>query len=151
MPILYLDSDKCNGCLECMRACSKTYEHEEILELARLKIKKDENGRYTIQSCKNCENAPCIEACPENAIIKLKDRIIISPTKCNGCKKCIPACPFGAIQIHPTSNKAIKCIYCGICVKACPENALSIVMPTEVFKEKGKKYALTVSSARKWL
>lgn len=49
---------------------------------------------------------------------------------CNGCKRCVEDCPFGAIEMAPRSdglkfaseavvNESL-CLSCGICVGACP-------------------------------
>jgi electron transfer flavoprotein alpha subunit len=47
--------------------------------------------------------------------------------KCKGCKLCVPACPFGAIEI--INKMAVineKCILCGACVGPCKFNAIII-------------------------
>lgn len=47
--------------------------------------------------------------------------------KCTGCKKCVPACPFGVIEI--VDKKAIikdGCTLCGACVPVCPFKAIEI-------------------------
>ena len=47
--------------------------------------------------------------------------------KCKGCKLCVPACPFGAIDI--VNKLAVindKCVFCGACVGPCKFNAIVI-------------------------
>ncbi|HAH31009.1 MAG TPA: electron transfer flavoprotein subunit alpha [Elusimicrobia bacterium] len=47
--------------------------------------------------------------------------------KCIGCTKCVPVCPFAAIQMM--SKKAVineACTLCGVCVQVCPVEAISI-------------------------
>ena len=75
--------------------------------------------------CRNCEDAPCIAACPEQALTRTsKGIVIVNNKKCNGTGACVEACPYNAIHIHPDTGKAIKCIQCGQCVDRCPADAL---------------------------
>lgn len=56
--------------------------------------------------------------------------------KCKGCKLCVPACPFGAIEI--IDKQAIitdKCVLCGACVGACKFNAIVIEKREEAPKQ----------------
>ena len=49
---------------------------------------------------------------------------------CNGCKRCVDDCPYGAVEMQPRSDgsgfeqeavvDASLCTSCGICVGACP-------------------------------
>jgi ferredoxin len=66
---------------------------------------------------------------------KIKRKIIkIDEDLCNGCGKCIPACPEQALQIVETPKgpraRIVKEIYCdglGACLGNCPTNALTLV------------------------
>lgn len=47
--------------------------------------------------------------------------------KCIGCNKCVPVCPFAAINMidkKATMNEA--CTLCGACVQVCPVSAITI-------------------------
>jgi electron transfer flavoprotein alpha subunit len=47
--------------------------------------------------------------------------------KCIGCSKCVPVCPFAAINI--IDKKAVMneaCTLCGACVQVCPVQAITI-------------------------
>lgn len=47
--------------------------------------------------------------------------------KCIGCTKCVPVCPFAAINM--ISKKAVMneaCTLCGACVQVCPVQAITI-------------------------
>jgi len=45
--------------------------------------------------CRHCEDAPCVSACPQNALKKVDGDLKRSNYLCTGCKTCILACPFG--------------------------------------------------------
>jgi len=54
--------------------------------------------------------------------------IDIIKDKCVGCKRCVGACPFGAIEI--AEKKAVindACTLCGSCVESCKFNAINFV------------------------
>jgi anaerobic dimethyl sulfoxide reductase subunit B (iron-sulfur subunit) len=64
----------------------------------------------------HCIHPPCVEACPEKAITKrLQDGIVlVDKDKCNGCRICLEACPFGAPQFG--ENEIMQ--KCDLCVDA---------------------------------
>ena len=84
--------------------------------------------------CKHCHNAPCLEACPTGALFKTEfDTVVVQQDICNGCGYCVPACPFGVVDVSPVDGKAHKCTLCydrlkgGLepaCAKACPTNSI---------------------------
>lgn len=45
--------------------------------------------------------------------------------KCTGCRKCIPVCPFSAIEVVEKKAKILdNCTLCGACVDACRFDAI---------------------------
>jgi Fe-S-cluster-containing dehydrogenase component len=53
---------------------------------------------YVPTTCNHCDDAPCIKAANNNAIIKRADGIvIIDPEKAKGQKQIVDACPYGAV------------------------------------------------------
>jgi formate dehydrogenase iron-sulfur subunit len=95
------------------------------------------DGRWLMMSdvCKHCVQAGCLEVCPTGAIIRTEfDTVVIQADACNGCRDCIPACPFGVIGINPVGNVAQKCTLCydrlkeGLtpsCAQACPTQSIA--------------------------
>jgi formate dehydrogenase iron-sulfur subunit len=93
-----------------------------------------QNGRWLLMSdvCKHCVQAGCLEVCPTGAIIRTEfDTVVIQSDVCNGCRDCIPACPFGVIEINPASGTAQKCTLCYDRLQAGMEPACSKACPTD--------------------
>ena len=84
--------------------------------------------------CKHCHNPPCLEACPTGALFKTEfDTVVIQQDICNGCGYCVPACPFGVVDVNLLDGKAHKCTLCydrlkgGLepaCAKSCPTDSI---------------------------
>ncbi|ESR22647.1 4Fe-4S dicluster domain-containing protein [Lutibaculum baratangense] len=84
--------------------------------------------------CKHCSNAPCLEACPTGAIFRTEfDTVVVQQDICNGCGYCVPACPFGVVELDELDGKAHKCTLCydrlkgGLepaCAKSCPTDSI---------------------------
>src|SRR5690348_14170286 len=84
--------------------------------------------------CKHCHNPPCMEACPTGALFKTEfDTVVVQQDICNGCGYCVPACPFGVIDVSTLDGKAHKCTLCydrlkgGLepaCAKSCPTDSI---------------------------
>lgn len=117
----------CTGCMICVNVCSIQFFKTISPARSRARVQRVEPALDFPLFCRNCEDAPCIEACPEGAIRRTKKgTVIISQAKCKGTGDCVEACPYAAIKINPDTGKAIKCIQCGECVKRCPVDALQI-------------------------
>lgn len=84
--------------------------------------------------CKHCSPAPCLEACPTGALFRTEfDTVVVQQDVCNGCGACVPACPFGVVEVSVDDGKAHKCTLCydrlkgGLepaCAKACPTDSI---------------------------
>ena len=84
--------------------------------------------------CKHCHNPPCMEACPTGALFKTEfDTVVVQQDICNGCGYCVPACPFGVVDLSALDGKAHKCTLCydrlkgGLepaCAKSCPTDSI---------------------------
>lgn len=153
------DPSKCIGCRACEIACAaghrennngKTIGTMNRVVTPGLFMVKDEGMVMPIQ-CRHCEDAPCISACPVDAILKNGESVIINENACIGCKTCTLVCPVGAVELLPRVESniitgqietkvklaAYKCDLCSengkepVCVRECPKDALKLVRSKE--------------------
>ena len=123
------DPEHCTGCGICEMVCSSEKEGVYCPELSRIHlVHVDEKMAISI-ACRFCENTPCINACPREALEMDDENNIIRLDKmrCTGCGWCIEACDFGAITVGP-DKVAIVCDLCEgdpKCITICPTEALS--------------------------
>ena len=100
------DSQRCIGCQACMIACAMAHESVSATELVTRKVPFV--PRVTLVNvpevtvpvqCRQCEDSPCANACPVGALVERGGHIEVIADRCIGCKGCVLACPFGAIQV----------------------------------------------------
>jgi Fe-S-cluster-containing dehydrogenase component len=109
-------------------------------EWARVRAVRIEPGLDFPLFCRNCDDAPCIEACPNEALFRTRKGIVtINNKKCDSSGACIAACPYSAIHLNPDTGKAIKCIQCGECVERCPADAIWMTTMDELNKKDSDK------------
>jgi formate dehydrogenase iron-sulfur subunit len=99
--------------------------------------------------CKHCDNAPCQEACPTGALFRTEfDTVVVQQDICNGCGYCVPACPFGVVDLNSIDGKAHKCTLCydrlkgGLepaCAKACPTDSIQFGELYDLHERAGKR------------
>lgn len=143
------DPGVCIGCKTCMAACMHKHSVPGDVPVPRLHLVET----WTVSApivCHQCEDAPCAAACPVGALYHddVNHRIGIREDRCIGCRSCMMACPYGAINIVSKKNTVslgnlevageddafiVKCDRCvdrpegPACVQACPTKGLHIV------------------------
>ena len=156
---LLADIDLCIGCFACETACKQ--EHNLPVGIKWISIvqvgPQEIGGRLVMDfvpmHCRHCENPPCMQACPVDAISRRNDGIVLFNEEiCIGCKQCIEACPFGAAQYNPEIERVQACNLCyervdqGLlpaCVQNCPTQALIFGAPNTLSEQRRKKQAST--------
>lgn len=87
---------------------------------------------FQVTRCNQCDDAPCVTACPTSAMFRRSDGIVdFDKSACIGCKACIAACPYDAIFINPDDHSAEKCNFCAHRLDMGLEPACVVVCPTE--------------------
>ena len=100
----------CMGCHACEVACKQ--EHGLGVGPRLVQVIERAPDFYPVY-CHHCAKAPCKEACPVDAICR-NDRgaVLIDSGLCIGCRECLDACPFGAMQFSDDAGSAVKCNLC---------------------------------------
>ena len=124
------DPQWCRTCKVCEAMCSIAKEGAAHPALARINITFDEfqeKDPISATICAQCEDAPCIDACPTEAMVEgpRTGAVLVDEERCIGCMKCRKACPWDVPKRHPERKVAIKCNLCGereapLCVAMCP-------------------------------
>jgi Fe-S-cluster-containing dehydrogenase component len=116
---LVIDDEACWGCKTCEVACKQELQIPAGVRLIAVKedgpkmVEDKPHFLYRVNLCKHCEEPPCADACPEEAITRRADGIVLLDCElCNGCQACVEACPYGSITFDAQQNIARKCNLC---------------------------------------
>jgi len=117
--------------------------------------------------CRRCESAPCIEACPQNALEKVESKnndsgvLKRANMLCTGCGTCAIACPFGTIYTDLIPFPSSVCDVCKgrlgkgekpLCVRTCGDGAIDYkeVKAEDDLVEVFEDIAVKVSGGQLW-
>ena len=121
---LVIDLDRCMGCMGCRIACKL---ENDLVASSGIRVDTiggphvdTPAGKYPNLSmyyipvpCMHCDDPLCMDACPEEAIYKRPDGIVIlDEDKCTGCQLCFPACPYDALTYDDNRDRVVKCTLC---------------------------------------
>jgi Fe-S-cluster-containing dehydrogenase component len=116
---LTIDEEGCWGCRTCEVACKQEFDLASGVQLIAVEEQESEaaDGRlrftYRVNLCRHCAEPPCVDACPEGAITKRKDGIVVlDDESCTGCRACMDSCPYDAIAFDEEGSVARKCNLC---------------------------------------
>ena len=144
------DPEKCIGCRTCEVACMMSHQSSATPEAFTSRIRVVKGATFTTAvGCHQCEDAPCANVCPTGAIHRAAGAWLVEQARCIGCKSCMVACPFGAMQVRVVEDRvqALKCDLCAhresgpACVEACPTHALRCIDPARLRAERLRNLA----------
>ncbi len=119
-----LNISKCKGYRDCVDACVKENNQGRDSQVQYIRVLELNNGSMDLESsdhyynpetvptpgktylpvqCMQCDNPPCVKACPVNATWKEPDGIVVVDYDwCIGCRYCMTACPYWARHFNWT-------------------------------------------------
>ena len=121
---MIVDLDRCVACQACVIACKiennvpsstpESFKSRQMNFRTRVvplfKGGKYPNPRVDIYPvlCNQCDNPPCVAACPTGATYQRPDGIVLVDwEKCIGCRYCMATCPYSQrslIQLEETAQ-----------------------------------------------
>jgi molybdopterin-containing oxidoreductase family iron-sulfur binding subunit len=117
-----LNLSVCNGNRRCVEACARENNLPDDPEIRYIRVLEMEAGSlefeeatpyyareklpardkwYMPVQCHQCDNPPCVSACPVQATWKEPDGIVVVDYSwCIGCRFCVVACPYYARRFN---------------------------------------------------
>lgn len=116
---MVMRQDRCIDCERCMDACVMTNEVPDYGYRTMILKKHTPNAigqqtEFIPVLCNQCNNPPCVRACPTKATYKDKTTgiVMMEYKKCIGCKTCALACPYNARYFNEERHAIDKCNFC---------------------------------------
>lgn len=126
---LTIFKEDCCGCHACEVACKQEHRLGVGPRLIRI---IESSPSFVPVYCRHCADAPCAKACPVQAIERNAEGVVlVSAETCIGCRDCVVACPFGAMQFDGENGIALKCDLCREKVNKGEATACSLICPTQ--------------------
>ena len=141
MPKIVCDMSKCSSCLACVVACIDQHSEKPSAGDISCRIYEKKQSpktdwcRYETRCCLHCKDAPCVKACPAEALYT-DERGFVIPVRdtCIGCRAGAAACPHDVPRFD-ADGKLVKCDGCRLrvahglepaCVSTCNTGALKL-------------------------
>ncbi len=107
---MLIDLTRCIGCDACTVACKQ--ENGTPFDVFFARVLNVESGTYPNVKrvyipvlCNHCENPACLKACPNKAIVRRQDGIVlIDQDRCRGTGACVAACPYGNVYLTDSDS-----------------------------------------------
>ena len=122
------DMNRCYACQACSIACKDWNDIEPGAE-KWMTVYEWEKGTFPnirlnalAFPCAHCEDPSCMKVCPNGAIYKEDEfgAVLVDQDKCEGCRKCYEACPYGSPKFA-SDEQGAKMSKCTMCVDRLAE------------------------------
>ena len=122
-----LNISKCKGYRDCVAGCIKENNQGRDSQVQYIRVLQMDKSTMNLETsehyydpatvpvegkffmpvqCMQCENPPCVKACPVKATWKEADGIVVIDYDwCIGCRYCMAACPYWARHFNWTEPK----------------------------------------------
>jgi len=122
-----LNISKCKGYRDCVAGCIRENNQGRDSQVQYIRVLQMDKGTMNLErsehyydpasvpvegkfympvQCMQCENPPCVKACPVKATWKEPDGIVVIDYDwCIGCRYCMAACPYWARHFNWTEPK----------------------------------------------
>jgi carbon-monoxide dehydrogenase iron sulfur subunit len=174
MPTVFVNPERCIGCLQCEFACATEHSRSREQALAPFELPVPRKrihveagfrpGTSFPNKCRHCDPAPCQLVCPTGAIQRDADHdlVLIDESRCIACAMCAMVCPFDVITYYPLAGGsregavAVKCDGCierlqagriPACAEACKVGALEFGELNEIVAGGRQRQAAVVLAA----
>lgn len=135
---MMIRQNRCIDCERCLEACIITndvpeYGYRTMILQRDVPDAIGQKREFIPVLCNQCNNPPCVRACPVKATYKDKQNgiVMVNYKKCIGCKVCVMACPYNARYFNEEKHSIDKCNFCfdtriskgeklTACAAACP-------------------------------
>lgn len=141
--MIVTDRARCSGCQRCEMMCTLKNDGRVSQHIARVRVWQNynwgtnpdgpdgiyKNCEFTVEHCKQCADAACMEYCPVHAIYASEDNgaRMVDADRCIGCGMCASACPWNMPRVDSESRVSTKCVSCGRCAEQCPNGAIKFI------------------------
>jgi len=141
--MIVTDRARCSGCQRCEMMCTLKNDGRACQHIARVQVSRNynfghgvdtldgtfENFQFSVESCKQCNDAACMNYCPVHAIYSSEKTgtRLVDEERCIACGMCSAACPWNMPVVDTVTHVSKKCVSCGRCAQQCPNGAIKFI------------------------
>jgi phenylglyoxylate dehydrogenase beta subunit len=136
--------EKCNGCGDCIQACSQAKSGTNDPTHSRIQVPKSpDQDSFGLALCRQCGEPRCVMNCPAGALTKDEETGVVrwDETRCVNCQLCTLGCAYAGITYNRKTQQVMKCDLCdgkAPCVSECKTGALEFKTGADLYNAWGE-------------